>query len=166
MDTWKWGSVYFAMLGAVVVWFGCWELARSFGVVGAWATQWLKLSPEGMNWMCMWRGAVTFLAGLLIMFGSFRFSNIECFGTSVVGSIMLWILAGSDVLKMICSSIPGTGSWLNTFHGFLESYAPPYPAATWLLPFSLVMIYFIASWDNKSISLTKKEENVQNKKKR
>ena len=143
MDKWEIGSVYFVLLGAVVLWFGCWELITSCGITDEWATDWLKLSAEAMGWISIWRGLVTFLAGLLIMLGAFRFSDDEGFGTSVVGSIMLWIVAGSDILKMLCTSIPGTASWLNTFHGFLETYAPPYPAAIWLLPFSLVMLHFI-----------------------
>ena len=151
MDKWKIGSVYFAMLGAVVMWFGCWELATSYGIIESWDTKWVDLFPEAMDWMNLWRGIVTFLSGLLIMWGAFRFSNIEGFGTSVIGTIMLWILAGCDILAMICSSIPGTGTWLNTFYGFLGTYAPPYPAATCLLPFSLGMIYFIASWDEESM---------------
>ena len=149
MDKWKWGSVYFSVLGAVILWFGCWELATSYGLTGAWATNWLKLFPEAMDWMCLWRGIVTFLAGLLIMWGAFRFSDVEGFGTSVIGMLMLWLVAGCDILKMICGSLSGDGAWAYSLYGFLESYAPPYPAAIWLLPFSLVMIYFITSWDKE-----------------
>ncbi len=176
MDNWKWGSVYFAVLGAVTLWFGCWELASSLGITELWATEWFKLFPEAMDWMCLWRGIVTFFAGLLIMWGAFRFSDPEGFGTSVIGVIMLWILTGCDILKMICGSLSGQGSWTYTLYGFLKYYAPPYPTATWLLPFSLVMIFFIVSWgkgkekeqkekkaimaDKELISSTKKEETV------
>jgi hypothetical protein len=86
---------------------------------------------------------------------------------------MLWILAGCDILKMICGSLSGQGSWTYTLYGFLKYYTPPYPTATWLLPFSLVMIFFIVSWgkcnekeqkaiiaDKESLSSTKKEETV------
>ncbi len=173
MDNWKWGSVYFAVLGAVTLWFGCWELATSLGITELWATEWFELFPESMDWMCLWRGIVTFLAGLLIMWGAFRFSNVEGFGTSLIGVIMLWILAGCDILKIICGSLSGQGSWTYTLYGFLKYYTPPYPTATWLLPFSLVMIFFIVSWgkgnekeqkaiiaDKESLSSTKKEETV------
>lgn len=153
MDNWKLGSVYFIVLGAVVLWFGCWELGRAFGLVSAWATGWLKLAAEGMNWMCIWRGVVAFLSGLLIMFGAIRFSKSEGFGTLVIGIIMLWILAGSDILKMILTSITGGGMGITTFYAFLENYAPPYPAAVWLLPFSLVIIYFISGVGSKKVKL-------------
>ena len=148
MDKWKLGAVYFAVLGAVTLWLGCWELGRAFMIVRAFAPEWLKLSAEGMNWMCIWRGVVTFLSGSLIMLGAFRFSDTEGFGTSVIGTIMLWILGGCDILKMFCGSIASTWPTV-TFYGFLKAYAPSYPAAIWLLPFSLVMIYFIVNWDKK-----------------
>ena len=63
--------------------------------------------------------------------------------------LMLWILAGCDILIMICGSLSGDGAWSYSLYSFLESYAPPYPAAIWLLPFSLVMIYFITNWDKE-----------------
>ena len=160
MDKWKWGAVYFAVLGAVTVWFGCWELATSYGITEPWAAEWLKLFPEGMDWMCLWRGLVTFLAGLLIMWGAFRFSDVEGFGTSVIGTMMLWIAVGCDILKMFCGSLSGEGSWSYSFYGFLKYYAPPYPAATWLLPFSLVMLYFIVSWgkEKEKSNLTEQKQ--------
>ncbi len=159
MDKWRLGSVYFAMLGAVIMGLGCLEFTTSLGITPPLGSEWLTLSPAPMKWMSVWRGIVTLLAGLLITWGSFGFLEVEGFGRSVIGIIMLWILAGCDILAMFCGSIPGTGTWLNTLRGFLKSYAPPYPAAVWLIPFSLPMIYFIMMWDMQTKSNKRRNEN-------
>jgi hypothetical protein len=46
-----------------------------------------------------------------------------------MASILIWILAGTDIFVRITESIPGgeEGPWFNSLEGFLGTYAPPYP---------------------------------------
>jgi len=84
-------------------------------------------------------------AGVFYLSGTKNFSEIHQFSKVVMGSILIWIIAGCDVFAMITESIPGgeEGPWLNTLEGFLGTYTPPYPPVIFLLPFSLVVIYYI-----------------------
>jgi len=57
-------------------------------------------------------------------------------------------MAGCDIFGMITTSIfsEGEGNVLIFFSSgkqFIDAYAPPYTPAMFLLPFSLVVIYYI-----------------------
>lgn len=86
-------------------------------------------------------------AGLFYLSGIRNFDDIHQFAKVAMGSILIWVVAGSDIFAMISESIPSwneeTGPWFNTLHSFIEAYAPPYAPAVLLLPFSLVVIYYI-----------------------
>lgn len=138
----KLGSAYFVILGAVMAVFGVWEFIATFGAPITTEYGWLSI-PTG-TWVEVWRSVVIFLAGALLVAGAFDLEDIYGLAKAVSGSIMLWIVAGCDIFGMILGSIPGgENAWFNSLEGFLETYGPPYEPALWLLPFSLVMIYFI-----------------------
>ena len=61
-----------------------------------------------------------------------------------MASVMLWIIVGMQIFAIITESIPGgEEGWINTWEGFLSAYSPPYIPALFLLPFSLLTIYYV-----------------------
>jgi hypothetical protein len=92
-----------------------------------------------------WGGLIILFAGLLYLSGSKNLPEIHQLSKVVMGSVLIWIVAGTDIFAMITESIPGgeEGGWFNTLEGFLGTYAPPYAPAIFLLPFSLVVLYCI-----------------------
>lgn len=86
-----------------------------------------------------WGGIILLSAGLFYVHGIKRLDDIHHRAEVFVGSGMIWILGGCEILRMILMSIPGEEGWLNTPEGFVSSYLPPYHPSILLLPFSLVV---------------------------
>ncbi len=136
------GSAYFVILGVVALVFGIWEIVATLGAPVTTEVGWLEI-PTG-TWEEVWRGVVIFLGGTLIVAGAFKLKDIHGLGKTVLGSIMIWIVAGCDIFGRFLESIASNeATWINSLDEFLATYGPPYNPALWLLPFSLVIIYFI-----------------------
>jgi len=135
-------AIYFAILGIVTTAFGLADLLVS---AGGGEFSYGILEVPGDLFRGGWGGLVVLFAGLFYLSGVSNFDDIHQFAKIVMGSILIWIMAGSDILAMITESIPGgeEGPWFNTLSGFIGTYAPPYTPAVILLPFSLVVIYYI-----------------------
>jgi len=136
----KFGSAYFFLFGLFVLGFGIAELiigigSRSF----AWSI--LEISGEFL----IWRGFILFFAGLSYLSSVKNLAEIHQLAKVVMASMMIWIIAGTQILATITESIPGgeEGGWLNNWRDFLSTYSPPYIPSLILLPFSLVTIYYI-----------------------
>jgi uncharacterized membrane protein (GlpM family) len=140
MDKNKIGSIYFAILGIVTLVFGIADLVVAAGgedfTIGI-------LNIPGDMFRGGWGGLIVIFAGLFYLLSIKNFSEIHQFSKTVMGSILIWIVAGMDIFAMITDSIPGEEGWFNTLEGFLGTYASPYPPAIFLFPFSLVVIYYI-----------------------
>lgn len=140
----KAGAVYFAIFGIV---------ASSFGVLHVVVTMTGReiitdfLVASGSIWS-LWKGLILLFAGIFILVGSTDLKNVHGLGKATLGSIMLWIIAGSNIFARILSSIPGEESWFNTLDGFLAAYSLPYEPSLWLLPFSLLILYFLTKSDD------------------
>ena len=135
-------AIYFAILGIVTTAFGLADLLVS---AGGGEFSYGILEVPGDLFRGGWGGLVVLFAGLFYLSGVRNFDDIHQFAKIVMGSIMIWIMAGCDIFAMITESIPGgeEGPWFNTLSGFIGTYAPPYTPAVILLPFSLVVIYYI-----------------------
>jgi len=134
------GRVYFAILGLVTLYIGATEMilgltgrSLEFGIV--------EMSGEFL----LWRGIILFSAGMFYLSGIKNFENIHQQAKILMASLMIWIVAGVKIFSMILESIPGgeEGGWFNTLEGFLASYSAPYIPSLFLLPFSLVVLYYI-----------------------
>ena len=139
------GAVYFAVLGIVTTAFGIADLlvtasGSEFAYMGI-------LEIPGDIFRGGWGGIIMLFAGLFYLSGIRNFDDIHQFAKVVMGSILIWVVAGCDIFAMITESIPSwneeTGPWFNTLPDFIAAYAPPYAPAVLLLPFSLVVIYYI-----------------------
>jgi len=133
----KFGSIYFGIFGIVVLTFGIAEFIATG--IGGYTNGWLDLSGT----FVIWRGIILFFAGALYLASIKKFTKINQLAKSVMASIMIWIVAGVKIFSMILESIPGEEGWFNTFEGFLASYSPPYIPSLLLLPFSLVVLYYV-----------------------
>jgi len=136
----SYGRMYFALLGVVTLAFGCAQIILGVtGISYTWGL--LEMSGEFM----LWRGLILLCAGFFFLSSLKDFSNIHQQGKMVLASGMIWIIAVMEIFAMITGSIPGgeDGGWFNTLDGFLEAYAGPYIPSLWLLPFSLVTLYYI-----------------------
>jgi len=133
-------SIYFSILGICTLIFGFLDIIVAIGgqnvSIGA-----LEIPADMFRGG--WGGFIVLSSGLFYLSGCRNISEIHQFSKIVMGSVLLWIVAGCDIFGMICESIPGgeEGPWFNTLGDFLGTYAPPYPPAIFLLPFSLVVIF-------------------------
>jgi hypothetical protein len=137
------GSVYFAIFGFIVLALGILELV----VIGAEGLGVIYWGPVQMGGMFMgWRAIILICAGLIYLSSITNFLDVRQLGKSVVASIMIWIVAGMAIWARIAGSIPGgpeAGTpWFNP--DFLATYGPPYVPEIYLLPLSLVILYFVA----------------------
>ena len=143
MDKWTIGKIYFGILGVVTLAFGIADLLVTAG--GSSFSLGILEIPNDM-FRGGWGGLVVLFAGLFYLSGLSDIKNlseIHQFSKVVMGSILIWVVAGCDIFAMITGSIPGEEAWFNTLEGFFGTYAPPYPPAILLLPFSLAVIYYI-----------------------
>ncbi len=134
------GSIYFAIFGLLVLGFGAAEIM--LGITGK-SFEWgiLEMSGEFL----LWRGLILFFAGAFYLSSIKNFADIHQQAKIVMASVMIWLIAGMQIFGMILESIPGgeDGGWFNTWEGFLATYSAPYIPSLFLLPFSLVVIYYI-----------------------
>jgi len=136
-------KVYFGIIGIVTLFFGFMDLIATIG--GGEGLSWSILEIPTDGFRGGWGGFIIISSGLFYLFGIRKFSEIHQSANVVMGSILIWIIAGTDIFARIAESIPGgeDGPWFNSFTDFLETYAPPYTPAILLLPFSLVIIFYM-----------------------
>jgi len=135
------GSVYFTVLGLIVLGFGVVEIVVAV-IAGTGGVTWGPLTISGM-WL-WWRAIILIGTGAIYLSSVTNFLNINQLAKSVVASVMIWIVAGMEIWTRIASSIPGgEEAWLNPPAVFLATYAPPYMPEIYLLPLSLVVLFFV-----------------------
>ncbi len=134
------GSIYVSIFGTIVLGFGIVELVV-IGTTGLEGVRWGPLEMSGM-WL-WWTGIIFVSAGIMYVSSAANFMDIRQLAKSVVASIMIWIVAGMAIFDKVASSIPGEETWVNSPRDFLAGCGPPYTPAIYLLPLSLVIIYFI-----------------------
>jgi hypothetical protein len=135
------GRIYFAIFGVIVLGFGAAELL--LGTTGG-SFEWGPLEMSGE--FLLWQGIILFSAGAFYLSSLKNFLDIHQQAKTLMASIMIWIVAGMQIFGMILESIPGgEDGWFNTAEGFLGAYAGPYIPELLLLPFSLVVMYYVRS---------------------
>jgi uncharacterized membrane protein (GlpM family) len=139
----KIGRVYFGVLGIVTLIFG---IADLIVAIGGSNFSWGILEISSDMFRGGWGGLIVIFAGLFYLFSLKNFLEIHQLSKALMASILIWILAGTDIFIRITESIPGgeEGPWFNSLEEFLGTYAPPYPPVIFLLPFSLVILFFIS----------------------
>ena len=135
------GSLFVSIFGTIVLIFGIVEFAI-LGRYGMEGVCWGPLEMSGM-WL-WWTGIILATAGIMYMSSASNFStNIHQLAKAVVASIMIWVVAGMALFDKVAGSIPGEETWVNSPADFLAGSGAPFTPAVYLLPVSLVIIYFI-----------------------
>ena len=136
----KIGGMYFGLLGLIVLGFGAAEILLGL-TAGSFEWGILEISGEFL----LWRGLILFFAGAFYLSSVKNFADIHKQATVVMASVMIWVIAGMQIFGMIMESIPGgeDGGWFNTPEGFLATFSAPYIPSLFLLPFSLVVLYYV-----------------------
>jgi len=134
--------IYFSVLGVAALSAGIVDLIVT--VSSSAYSCWILEIPQG-GFRGGWGGLIMVFAGSFYLSGIKEANEIHQFAKVVLASVLIWVLAGTDIFSMIAGSIPSPepDSWLNSRDGFLSAYAPPYTPAVLLLPFSLVITGYI-----------------------
>jgi len=96
----------------------------------------------------VWGGLVMVFAGIFYLSGIRDSREIHNFAKVVLGSILLWIMAGTDLFAIFAGAVPSTepGAWLNSAEGFIKAFSGPYTPAIVLFPFSMAVLYYIRKY--------------------
>lgn len=110
---------------------------------------WGKIAFQG-DFM-LWRGIILLATGVLYLSAIYHPITTEKQAQAVLASLMIWIVGGMALLSTILESIPGgENSWLNSAHGFLESYTGPFIPALFLLPISIILVLIVFREERKN----------------
>jgi hypothetical protein len=97
-----------------------------------------------------WGGVIVACGGIFMISGMKDARvNLQQFAKVVLGAVMIWIIAGTDIFARFCESIPAgeeAPEFFNSLAGFIGGFAPPYPPAIILLPFTLLIACFVFTW--------------------
>jgi len=87
----------------------------------------------------LWGGLVPIFSGIFLLRGLGDFGEVHRMAKLLMGCILLWIMAATDIFALIAAAVPSidSGRWFNSGPLFLRALAPPYTPAVILLPFSL-----------------------------
>jgi hypothetical protein len=141
-------SVYFAVIGLAAAIFGIADILVWSGISGGIELGIIEISGDDF-FRQVWGGLVVIFGGIFILSGFKGMRDIHQFAKVLLGSVMIWIIAGCDIFAMICEGIPAAEDapeFLNSLSGFIGGFMPPYAPAVILLPFTLVIIYLYYSW--------------------
>ncbi|KQC04232.1 MAG: hypothetical protein APR53_00180 [Methanoculleus sp. SDB] len=93
-----------------------------------------------------WGGAVMVFGGLFMLSGLTNSGSLQQSANVLLGTIMVGIIAGTDLFALFCESVPageGAPEFFNSIAGCVGGFAPPYPPAILLLPCMLGILYHI-----------------------
>lgn len=115
---------YFAVLGVAFLAAGAASLL--LGVSGG-SFQYGPLAIAGP--FSIWRGAVVVSTGAFYLKATNGgIADREDEALVFMGSLMIWIVGGMEVLSILLGAIPGSPAvWIASPAGFLAAVAPPYP---------------------------------------
>jgi hypothetical protein len=139
-------TIYIGLLGLATVAFGLADILVWAGASPGISFGILEIAGDDFfRWA--WGGAIMVFGGLFMISGMRDAGvNLQQFAKVVLGAIMVWIIAGTDIFARFCESVPAgeeAPEFFNSLAGFIGGFAPPYPPAMILLPFTLVIAYFI-----------------------
>jgi hypothetical protein len=141
-------TLYIGLLGLATLAFGLADILVWAGASPGFSIGILEIAGDDFfRWA--WGGAIMVFGGLFMLGGMKNAGNLQQFAKVVLGAIMVWIIAGTDIFARFCESIPAgeeAPEFFNSLAGFIGGFAPPYPPAILLLPFTLVVVYFLSTW--------------------
>jgi hypothetical protein len=141
-------TLYIGLLGLATLAFGLADILVWAGASPGFSIGILEIAGDDFfRWA--WGGAIMVFGGLFMLGGMRNAGIMQQFAKVVLGAIMVWIIAGTDIFARFCESIPAgeeAPEFFNSLAGFIGGFAPPYSPAIILLPFTLVIVYFLSTW--------------------
>jgi hypothetical protein len=141
-------TIYIGLLGLATLAFGLADIIVWAGASQGFTFGILEIAGDDFfRWA--WGGAIMVFGGLFMLSGMKNVRNLQQFSKVVLGAVMVWIIAGTDLFARFCESVPAgeeAPEFFNSFAGFLGGFAPPYPPAVLLLPCTLVIVYLLSTW--------------------
>ncbi|MFA5396378.1 MAG: hypothetical protein WC346_10260 [Methanogenium sp.] len=136
---------YFALLGLATLLFGMADILVWAGIRPGIEVGILEIAGDDFfRWA--WGGFVMVCAGIFMLAGSARVETLQQSAKVVLGGVLVWVIAGTDIFARLCVAIPAgeaSPAFLNSCSGFLTEFAPPYTPAMLLIPFTLGIVYLI-----------------------
>lgn len=92
----------------------------------------------------LWRGAVVLSAGVfLLKAASGGILDREDEALVFMGSVMIWIVGGTELLSIVLGALPGgPGVWVADFSPFLLAVGPPYPPSVLAIVLTLPALVY------------------------
>lgn len=138
-------TLYIGLLGLATLAFGLADILVWAGASPGFSVGILEITGDDFfRWA--WGGAILVSGGLFMLAGMKNAGTLERSAKVVLGAVMVWIIAGTDIFARLCGSIPAgeeAPAFFNSLAGFIGGFAPPYSPAILLLPFTLVVAYFL-----------------------
>ncbi|WP_181685197.1 hypothetical protein [Halorhabdus salina] len=137
----RWDTLPVGGLGAITTVIGVIVMARGVGLG----------TPEPIlgvvtisGSILLWRGAVLTAAGAMYLSGaSGGLTDRESQATVVMASLMIWVVAGSDLLATVLGAIPGgSGVWIAPPEAIVAALGPPYTPAVLLAVLALATLRY------------------------
>lgn len=135
-------QTYFSVLGALVLFSGLCEILA--GMSGH-RLDFPSVVFAGEAFRGIWGGLVMVFAGVFYLSGIRNFGEVHQLAKVLIGSILVWIMAGTDLFALLAAAVPSPEDdrWINTLPEMYKLLSPPYSSAIILLPFSLVIIPYL-----------------------
>ena len=122
----NWDTPYFAVVGALLA------VAGAFGAVLGLTGGTLSLGPVaiGGTYAIWWGPVLVAAGGFMLKAVTGEITTREDEALVFMGSLMVWIVGGTDILSILLGAIPGGPDvWLASPGAFLTAIGPAYPPA-------------------------------------
>ncbi len=139
----RWDEFYFGAFGLLLLLAGAVELL--LGITGG-EFEIAVVTISGT--FLAWRGIVVLSAGAFYLQAAANgLDDRRQQATVFMGSLMLWIVGGTDLLATLLGAIPGGPDvWIASAADLAAAMGPPYSPAIVALPFTLVALSY-TRWD-------------------
>ncbi|ERH07783.1 MAG: hypothetical protein J07HN4v3_00146 [Halonotius sp. J07HN4] len=136
-------EVYFGALGVLVGLGGLLAVGRGIGLAIPDPVATLGVVTVSGTFL-LWRGVILLAAGAFYLQGvSEGLDRLNAQATVFLGTLMLVILAGAELLSVLLGAIPGGADrWVASGSEIVAAVGPPYTPAVVTVPFALVAINY------------------------
>ncbi|MFW6376535.1 MAG: hypothetical protein ACOC0F_01035 [archaeon] len=135
----RWDEWYFGAFGGLLLLVG--GVALLLGITGGeFEVSFVTISGTFLAW----RGIVVLSAGAFYLHAVANgLEDRRQQATVFMGSLMLWIVGGTDLLATLLGAVPGGPDvWIASAGDLAAAMLPPYSPAIVALPFSLVALAY------------------------
>lgn len=136
-------EAYFGVLGVVVGLIGLLAIARGSGVATVDPAATLTVVTVSGTFL-LWRGTILLAAGAFYLQGVREgLDRLNAQATVFLGSLMIGILAGAELVSNLLEAIPGGADrWVADGGEIVAAVGPPYTPAVVIAPFALVAVIY------------------------